>query len=61
MAMCEEVMNQCSQYKLHTLVFVEDFLKIWRGGSLCVLPVVHVRLQGDIEALMLIKIPPCLP
>ena len=51
---------------MHTLIFVEQFLKFargrrgrrrWRDG----LPGVHVRLQGDIEAKMLIKIPLCLP
>ncbi len=49
---------------MHTLIFVEQFLKFargrgrrWRDG----LPGVHVRLQGDIEAEMLIKIPLCLP
>lgn len=39
----EETMGLRSKYELHTLVFVEDFLKVCGGGRrLCVLPVVRV-------------------
>ena len=61
MAMCEETMDWRSKYRLHTLVFIKDFLKVCGWRCLCVLPVVHVWLQGDVEAGMLIKIAPCLP
>jgi hypothetical protein len=52
---------------MHTLIFVEQFLKLaiggggrGRGGG-PVLPAVHVGLEGDVEAEMLIKVPLRLP